>query len=476
MPTIALIIWPLVSLCFFAAAGPKRGLIYSVILGYMFLPSNFVVELPVVPDYSKPLAISFGLLLGYVCYPCEKGETRSPGKRSGLGILLVAFAVILPLTSVFIYLTNRETLVFGPTVLRGLQPWDILNMSWGNLFIFVPMFMGWRFLANPKDQHFFLKVFVIAALGYSLLVLFEARMSPQLHTLVYGYFPHDWIQHVRGGGFRPVVFLSHGLVLGLLLLMSVLAACTLTRYGTPKERMFFMIAAGWLFLVLLVSRNFGAFLLAAIFVPVILLTPNGVQVRVAASVAIAFLLYPVVRQAELLPIDGFLNLVASVLPERAHSFSIRLDNEQALLERALQKPVFGWGGFGRSRIFDEYGRDVSLTDGLWIIILGLRGWVGYLAFFGVVTLPIIWLLFVRKRLGTPPLVTGIAVIMAANLIDMVPNAELSPIGLLMVGALAGFAQLRSVRESNDEDPETEPRRQPVRYSRFRPDTVRDSAR
>lgn len=473
MPTVALIIWPLVSLCFFAAQGPKRGLIFSVILGYMFLPSNFEIALPGVPDYGKRIAISFGLLLGFVCFPREKGEVPMAPKRSALGVLLIIFAVVYPLTSIFIFLTNQETLVFGPMVIPGLRPWDILNMAWGPLFFFVPVFLGWRYLSDLKDQRAMLKIFVVAALCYSLLVLFEARMSPQLHRWVYGYFPHDWIQHVRGGGFRPVVFMNHGLVLGLFLLMSILGACTLVREGPSKERMFFALAVGWLFLVLLASRNFGALLLAMLFVPMILFLPSALQIRIAAIVAIVFLIYPVVRQAGLLPIEGFTNLVGSVAPERAHSFSIRLQNEQALLERALQKPLFGWGGFGRSRIFNEFGRDISLTDGLWIIILGLRGWVGYIAYFGAVTVPLIWLLFARKRIGSPPVAAGIAIVTAANLIDMVPNAELSPIALMMIGGLAGYIQLGPAKETDEDAPQIGPKRQALQYSRFEPKMMRN---
>ena len=37
---------------------------------------------------------------------------------------------------------------------------------------------------------------------------------------------------------------------------------------------------------------------------------------------------------------------------------------------ALDRPVFGWGGWGRSRLHDDQGRDVSVTDGLCIISAG----------------------------------------------------------------------------------------------------------
>ena len=38
----------------------------------------------------------------------------------------------------------------------------------------------------------------------------------------------------------------------------------------------------------------------------------------------------------------------------------------------MLQPVWGWGGWGRSRVVDEQsGRDTTPTDGMWIIYLGI---------------------------------------------------------------------------------------------------------
>ena len=42
-------------------------------------------------------------------------------------------------------------------------------------------------------------------------MLVEVRLSPQINTWIYGFFQHDFIQMMRYGGFRPIVFLPHGL-------------------------------------------------------------------------------------------------------------------------------------------------------------------------------------------------------------------------------------------------------------------------
>ena len=58
-------------------------------------------------------------------------------------------------------------------------------------------------------------MFVLGGLIYVPLCLFEVRMSPQLHNMVYGFAQHSFGQTVRGGGWRPMVFMQHGLAVGL---------------------------------------------------------------------------------------------------------------------------------------------------------------------------------------------------------------------------------------------------------------------
>jgi len=44
--------------------------------------------------------------------------------------------------------------------------------------------------------------------------------------------------------------------------------------------------------------------------------------------------------------------------DRAQSLESRLTNEDMLTVRALERPAFGWGGWGRARIKDEWGQDI----------------------------------------------------------------------------------------------------------------------
>lgn len=468
VPTIFLFAWPLISLIIFAVLDFKRGLVTSTIVGYLFLPPSFSIDLPVLPPYDKRTAIAAALLLAWAVFANKASQvprlSAATTTNRAFGRLLIFLFLLWVFSPVMVYLTNRQGLSFGPTYLPGLRPWDIISTTWAAAISFVPFFFARKYLVNEEDHRMTLNILVAVGLAYTFLVLFEARMSPQLSIWFYGYFPHDWIQHIRGGAFRPIVFLDHGLVVGLLLLTLVLACISLSRVDTLNTRMVYLLGALWVFLVLLVSRNFGALLLTVLFAPLLLFLTTGMLVRISAVVAVIFLLYPVVRQAELLPVDGFISLIQPIAPERAGSFRVRLENEQDLLARAFEKPLFGWGGFGRSRIFNEWGRDISLVDGLWIAILGTRGWVGYISFFGILTLPVIWLGLKMQRI--PPVTAGITIILAANFIDLVPNSAMTPIGLLFVGALAGYVQFVKVAHADPATQTGPPEREGVRYTRF----------
>ena len=349
MATIFLISWPIISAALFGILGFKRGLIVSVLAGYLLLPPNFTIDLPVLPTYDKRSAIAAGLILGLFTY---KGR-REVIQEKWIGIVLLILFTAYVLNPFLVFVTNTEPLSFGPRVIPGIRLWDVVGMVWNAVIFCVPLYMGYRFLRTPEDHRQLIVFMVWAGFAYSFLVLFEARMSPQLSIWIYGYFPHSWIQHVRGGAFRPIVFLGHGLAVGLLLLSVLLASIALSREVDAKRRMFYLLGAFWIFLVLVVSRNFGALLLAFAFAPLLLLLTPATQTRIAAIVAIMFLCYPVIRQAEVLPIDGFVALIEPIAPERAGSFQVRLENEQELLARALEKPLSGWGGFGRSRMYNE---------------------------------------------------------------------------------------------------------------------------
>ncbi len=448
MPTIALFIWPIVALGLFSWMGLTRGFIAAAIWGYLYLPERFSIDLPGLPGYDKNAAVALGIVLGVVFFRRAPGPSTAGARRgtASSGRLRTDFVFIILMILFFVgpfltYFYNRSTIRIVDTVLPPIRPWDLISITFNNLVMLVPYLVARRYLNTPDAHRKLLITLVWAGIIYSLLVVFERRMSPQLHTWIYGYFQHSFIQHIRGGGFRPIVFLRHGLWVGFFMFSVVIAAFVLYKdKGLSRQgRMIFV--AIWLFCVLAISRNLAALSLALLLVPVILLIVPQLQARIAAIIAILFLAYPVVRQNDLVPIDRILSIAGTISVERMESLQTRINNEDLLLDRASRKPAFGWGGWGRWRIYDrETGEDITISDGTWVIKLGSEGWVGYIGFFGLLTMPMILLGGKKRRAATEPATAGMMIIMAGNLIYLIPNSALSPIGWMIAGALAGYAR------------------------------------
>ena len=391
------------------------------------------------------------------------------GPRRMVLNIAIGLHILLP---IFIMMTNRDPLpVGGGKVLPAVQVYDLGSMMMLAALGLLPFLLARRFLADPAARRLMLVVFAVGGLLYSLPILFEVRFSPQLNNWLYGFYPHSFMQHVRDGGFRPMVFLRHGLRIGLFLVMAILAALMLMRISRGA-RLRWMLAALWMCAVLLVSKNLGAVVILVLLGPALLLTAR-IQLLAVAAIAATLLFYPGVRGSGLLPLDRILSIAADINPERAGSLRYRLDNEDRLLAKLNERPLFGWGGWARSRVFDpNTGADITVTDGAWIISAGQRGWVGYLVLFGMITGPALFLALMRRRYEIPPATIGVAVLLAANMIDMMPNASLNLITLTLAGAVAGYYERAPLRTrapvpQRGTDPAA-PRDRPAPEPRFAP--------
>jgi hypothetical protein len=128
--------------------------------------------------------------------------------------------------------------------------------------------------------------------------------------------------------------------------------------------------------------------------------------------------------------------------ERAQSLQFRFDNETMLVEKALAGTFFGWGGWNRSRVFDQDGRDLSVTDGLWIITLGTKGIYGLILLTLVISLPVYMLLY-RSTPGQwhtaeYGAISAMSVLLALYMIDNLLNGMVNPIFMLFNGGICGL--------------------------------------
>jgi hypothetical protein len=226
--------------------------------------------------------------------------------------------------------------------------------------------------------------------------------------------------------------------------MAAMSALVILRHAPAARRHLWLAATLWLLAALVLCRSLGPVAYAVGLVPLILLAPRRVQLLVAACMAAVVVTYPALRGAHLVPLEDILALARRISTERAASLEYRIVNEEALLARAQEKPWFGWGGYGRSLILDPVdGRILSVPDGGWIIVLGTYGWLGYVAQFGLLVLPLILLgreALSPRSAGFSPHGAAVALIFGANLLDLLPNNTLVPLTWLVAGALTGWAE------------------------------------
>lgn len=450
--------WPIVVIVLFWKLPLPRALVISILGGYLLLPDRVVFNLPLLPTLDKTLMPS--LVAGIMCLimtrkqatPIRRGATGWPASEAATldempratrgRILFRILFVLLFLTPVLTVLQNGEPVIAGPGFIAGLRPYDIGSLVLTLGATFLPFFLAQRFLARSEDQVMLLRTFVVAGLLYSLLCLYEIRMSPQLNIMIYGYFPSSFAQHIRAGGFRPIVFLPHGLWVGIFLAMTIMAAAAMFRWDARNRRGItsfgWLVAGIWLLFVLFLSKAVGALWLAMIFVPVVIFLGVQGQLLFAMVVAGITLFYPLLRGAGWIPVDAVYEFTLARSEERAESLKFRLDNEDILLERAAEKPISGWGSWGRNLTYDPFsGRQATIPDGAWIILIGTSGWAGYILHFGLLTAPLFLLGISRRKLGLSLESSGLAMVLAINLMDLIPNGTLTPLTYLVAGALAG---------------------------------------
>ena len=460
--TIALTIWPFIAVLFYRLAPLPIALCLTIIGGYLLLPPRVGLDLPLLPSLDKNSIPALSALAMTLIASRDPDQARwmqpgwLPGSRAVKGFL-VFFFIGIAITVV----TNTDGFSAGPTRIPGHSVYDLFSFSLTAMMSLIPFFLARKLLASSDGQRALVNVLIGAAVCYSLLALWEVRMSPQLNRQLYGFFAHIWQQHVRGDGFRPLVFLSHGLLLGIFFASAIAAAFSMARWATKRQRMVFFGAGLWLLGTLFLAKSLGAFLIVLAILPVALMLPRRMQVMVSASIVIIVFTYPFLRHVDLVPTDTIVSLTERIDPKRAQSLDYRFANEDALLQRARERSLFGWGEWGRSRIYDENGRDISTTDGRWVILFGEGGWVRYICYFGLLTWGIVALLFRRKDMLNPVSIS-IVLALTANLIDMLPNSAISPLTWLMAGALVG--RLEQDAES-PVSPEPQVRRREAVYRR-----------
>ncbi|MBC7170848.1 MAG: hypothetical protein H5U40_00385, partial [Polyangiaceae bacterium] len=307
--------------------------------------------------------------------------------------------------------------------------------------IVLPFVIGASIYRRARDARDLLMVTAMAGVVYSPLIMLEARLSPQLHDWVYGFAQHDFMQTIRFGGFRPMVFMNHGLAVAIFIAASVLATSGLARSGSPVFEFRTSRVGPFLGWILLLCKTVGAMFYALLGWLVMSFLSARAQLRVGFVLVGLLLAYPLLRSQGLIPTDDLVSTATDLVDaDRAQSLEFRLVNEEALLDRALERPLFGLGTMGRACIYDRWsGDELSTRDGAWIITLGERGFVGFFLVFGLLVFPMLAARQASLVQGGPGLLVGaVAMIAGIYAFDLIPNGRYAYFCHFFAGALAGL--------------------------------------
>lgn len=437
---IAILAWPVVALVLFSLRPRSEALAWTILGGLLALPIQAALKIEMVPALDKFAVVSLAAVVGCFLFPARSdGGPRLSGLLKSLLLIYILSPII---TSVL----NGDPIVVGTRVLPGVGYYDGISASVSQLIAIAPLLLGYRFVSRAGDAQAVIRVLVLAGLAYSVLMLFEIRFSPQLSRWIYGVSPSFDIE-MRYGGFRPVVFMSNGLMATMFLSTALIGAATLDRLRVKVGPASALVVASYFAVVLLLSKSAASLGYGVLGGATARWSSPKVQVRLAALLAVIALVYPLMRISEMVPTRELVDVAEIIVNhERAYSLKFRFDEEEKLLARANERLWFGWGRFGRNRVYDDQGKDTSITDGQWILTLGQFGIVGFFAQFGLLTFPLFCAALRVRRLRTAReavLCASLSIIVAFTVLDQLPNASITPWTWFLAGVVSGItADLR----------------------------------
>jgi hypothetical protein len=445
----ALILWIPICFALFGTMKPLKAAFVALVVGVMVLPERAMFDPPALPPFDKQgfacLAAYFGSIV-FLRDKMRRAKTFGGSERFFLIVIIGNFGTAL---------TNPDPIVIGgglgydgvPTpqfVLQGLTYYDIPSMIVRDaLGILLPFHLGRALVRDREEAVVMWTVVVGTMLALLLPMLLELRISPQLHRWVYGAHASDFAHAMRGGGFKSTLFLISGLALAMFLLTAIFGATLLKREGQKVAGLSGGTMVWGLWGVLLISRNAASNFYALASIPLVLKRDTSSAARLSVILALLVVTYPSLRATQIFPARELVEFAAKYSVNRAESLAFRFDNEDILIERASPRKWFGWGGFNRNRIYDIRGKEVSVTDGEWIIRYGIRGTVGFVGSFGLLVWPVFAAFRRRRKLrdpGTVALVDTMALLVAVSAVDMLPNGFFTVLPYFFAGALAGVTE------------------------------------
>lgn len=435
---LIVILWPVISIWFYRTKSIPLATLWTIIGGFMILPVSTEIDFPFIPPLGKHSIPVVSALIGIWLV---KGHKISITSNYGWVKKLLILFLFSPIITV---LLNTDPVNISGRTLPGLTMHDAFSITINQLLFIFPLMFGRQFFRTYEHQLLMFKVLVIAGLFYSIFIWFEIRMSPQLHTWLYGYFPHDFGQQKRFGGFRAVVFMGHGLWIAFFVMVVSLSAAALWKNGERIRKLSLAKISYYLMILLVLCKSMASLIYGLYAFILIRYTKVKSQFRMAIILVLLASFYPTMSILNIFPQQQIANLAEIIDEDRAGSLKFRFNQETLLLAHGTERFFFGWGGWGRNRVHDEEtGTNTSVTDGRWIITFGQFGLFGFIAEFGLLAMAVFRAYIASKLVEDKKelnLLAAHAILVSLIMIDQLPNASLQPWLWLLAGILLGRSE------------------------------------
>lgn len=439
---IAMFGWIPLVLALFVLLPARRAVLAGFLVGSMFLP---MAAYPVAgfPDYTKTFAICVGVAVSVALFDFRALLRLRP---TWLDAPILLFCISPFFSSIRGGLGMHE----------GLSVLFNQAITWG-----IPYALGVLYFRSLSGLRELAVGLFAGGLIYVPLCVYEIINSPKLHLMIYGFAQGDIDSAaMRFGGWRPMVFMTSGLMVALWMAVASVLGIWLYRAGLLPSiagiRPVWFVAVLVLTTLWLKSVN-GWFLLLL-----------GATVLMASSLwrsrALVWLLPVVIVACVMASATGVwsreqvIPLVEAVVNEnRAQSVSYRLRNEEVIASNARERPLLGWGrtveAFAdRNRTINPYGDpsrpSYAVVDSLWIGVFAMFGAVGLAGLLGSTLLPpalFVWRFPPAhwREAETAP-AAALAVILLMYAVDNLANGFINPVFMLAAGGLMRCSAEREV--------------------------------
>lgn len=408
----------------FALMAPRRAVIWTFLIAWLFLPMSHL-HMAGFTDLNKMSVACVASLVAAVVFD---NETVFAFRPKIWDIPMFVWCICPFISSI----GN------GLGVYDGFSAVTYTTMSWG-----LPFFIGRIYFNDLKGLRELAIAIVAGGLIYVPLCWYEIRMSPQLHNMLYGFQQHDFNQTKRYGGYRPMVFMEHGLAVAMWLATSGMTAFWLWR-AKAVDRIL-GITPGWA-AVILIGTTFCLHSLGAAFLMVVGLIALMLTGYTKSRIWILLLtLIPptwiTIRTLNLWDGKNVVAMLQQYDPRAAESMGVRFHSERVLSTRALKHPIYGWTPwlfFDKKEVQQQHG----VPDQMWIIALGHSGLIGLVSLTVALLMPI-WLVAWRipvqywVHAGAAP-VAALAMLVTLHMCDNLFNAMVNPLFIICAGGLTGL--------------------------------------